>query len=281
MNDTITAIVHHPFVVNLGPLPLTGFGIAMLGAFLIAQIVAQSELARRGHDANIMPDIVIAAVIGGLLGGKIYYAILTKNAASLGERAGFVFWGGLAGGMLATYAWIRFKKLSFAQVSDVCAIGISAAYAVGRTGCWAVGDDYGRAWASRLAVKFPEGAPPSTVRNMVTEFKQTSLASLSPTEVVAVYPTQLFEVAMGLVMFAILWRMRDHKHAAGWLFGAYCVLAGIERLVVEWFRAKDDRFFGPFTMAQVIAVGFIVAGAVWMQMRRNVREGVPGIYARA
>ena len=64
-----------------------------------------------------------------------------------------------------------------------------------------------------------------------------ALAALPPTEVVAVYPTQLFEVALGLAMFAILWRLRDHKHATGWLFGVYCVLAGIERFIVEFFRA--------------------------------------------
>jgi phosphatidylglycerol:prolipoprotein diacylglycerol transferase len=281
MTDAVNSIVHHAFVVQLGPLPLTGFGIAMLGAFLIGQLVTQAELARRGHDANVMADIVIAAVIGGLVGGKIYYAILTKDASALAGRAGFVWWGGLAGGILATYAWIRFRKLSFPQISDVSAIGLAAGYAVGRTGCWAVGDDYGRAWASRFAVRFPEGAPPSTVQNMVSAFGQRDLASLPPTDVVAVYPTQLFEVAMGLVMFAILWRLRDHKHAAGWLFGVYCVLAGIERVVVEVFRAKDDRFFGPFTMAQVIATLFVAGGVAWMQMRRAVRDGAPGIRAAA
>jgi len=277
--DAFDAIVHHSFVVHLGPLPLTGFGIAMLGAFLIAQIVAQTELGRRGHDANVMSDVIIAAVIGGLVGGKIYYAILTGDISTLAGRAGFVWWGGLAGGILATYGWIRFKKLSFTQISDVSAIGLAAGYAVGRTGCWAVGDDYGRAWASRFAVKFPEGSPPSTVQNMVAEFGQRDLGSLPPNEVVAVYPTQLFEVAMGLVMFAILWRLRGHRHAAGWLFGVYCVLAGIERVTVEFFRAKDDRFFGPFTMAQVIATLFVAGGVVWMQMRRDVRAGAPGVRA--
>ena len=49
---------------------------------------------------------------------------------------------------------------------------------------------------------------------------------------------------MGMVMFGILWRMRDHKHAEGWLFGVWCVLAGIERFIVEFFRAKDDRLRG-------------------------------------
>jgi phosphatidylglycerol:prolipoprotein diacylglycerol transferase len=75
--------------------------------------------------------------------------------------------------------------------------------------------------------------------------------------------------------------MRDHKHAEGWLFGVYCVMAGTERFIVEFFRAKDDRFFGVLTLAQVIALAFIAAGAVWMQVRRDVRTGAPGIYAKA
>jgi phosphatidylglycerol:prolipoprotein diacylglycerol transferase len=269
MGDAAVSIVHHPLVLQLGPLPLTGFGIAMLAAFLIGQVVAQSVLAQRGEDPNVMGDVLIAAVIGGLVGGKVYYAILTKDVSALGQRAGFVFWGGLVGGILASFLWIRIKKLSFARISDASAAGLAAAYAVGRTGCWAVGDDYGRAWASRFAVKFPDGAPPSTVQNLISQFGQSNLAGRPPTEVVSVYPTQLFEVAMGLLMFAVLWRLRGHRHAAGWLFGLYCVLAGAERIAVEFFRAKDDRFFGPFTLAQVIGAAFIVAGAAWMVARRE------------
>jgi phosphatidylglycerol:prolipoprotein diacylglycerol transferase len=99
-----------------------------------------------------------------------------------------------------------------------------------------------------------------------------------PNAVLSVYPTQLFEVAMGFVMFLVLWRLRDHKHAEGWLFGAYCVLAGAERFLVEFFRAKDDRFVGGFTMAQVIAVLFMALGAAWMYARKDVRPGRSGIY---
>jgi len=131
-----------------------------------------------------------------------------------------------------------------------------------------LGRDYGRPWNGFLAVKFPEGAPPSTVANLTQQFGVKALDGQPLSDVVAVYPTQLFEVAMGLVMFAVLWRFRAHKHAAGWLFGMYCVLAGLERFTVEFFRAKDDHFFGPLTMAQVIALLFATGGLVWMAMRR-------------
>jgi phosphatidylglycerol:prolipoprotein diacylglycerol transferase len=282
MRDFTQGVTVLPFNINLGPLPLTGFGIAMLMAFVIGQIVATSELERRRQleAANAMGDVVVAAVIGGLLGAKIYYAVLMGDVHALYQRAGFVFWGGLIGGIGATFILIKFiKKIPFTRISDACAIGLAAAYSVGRSGCWAVGDDYGRPWNSRWAVKFPEGAPASTVQNLSDMFGVKTLAGRAANEVIAVYPTQLFEVAMGLVMFLILWRLRDHKHAEGWLFGVYCVLAGSERFVVEFFRAKDDRFFGVLTMAQVIAIVFVSLGFAWMQYKKTPRDGAPGIYA--
>jgi phosphatidylglycerol---prolipoprotein diacylglyceryl transferase len=273
-------ILHQPFVYRLGPLEVGGFGFAMLMAFIIAQLVAQRELARRGHDPTPIGDLIIAAVIGGLVGAKLYYAILTHDTGAIFSRAGFVFWGGLIGGILVVLLVIRIKKLSVARIADVAGISIAAAYSVGRTGCWAVGDDYGRPWNSALAVRFPEGAPPSTVENMSTMFGVEFPPGTDPGAVVAVHPTQLYETAAGFVMFLILWRMRDHKHAEGWLFGVYSVLAGVERFLVEFVRAKDDRFIAGLTAAQIIALGFIVVGILVMHARRTVTPGSPGIYAR-
>ncbi len=100
-------------------------------------------------------------------------------------------------------------------------------------------------------------------------------------QVVAVHPTQLYQVLLASIFFIILWRLRDHRHAAGWLFGAFCVLAGIERFIVEFFRAKDDRFYGGLTTAQLLAIAFVVGGGIIMAMRNRATERAPGIYARA
>jgi phosphatidylglycerol:prolipoprotein diacylglycerol transferase len=79
---------------------------------------------------------------------------------------------------------------------------------------------------------------------------------------------------LSLTIFIFLWRIRRHDHRVGWLFFLYLMLAGMERLFVELFRAKDDRFFGVFTLAQLISVLLIISGAVgvWAFRQRRVRE---------
>ena len=269
-----TPIVHHPFNFGVGGFNFTGFGIAVLLAFLIAQIVAERELARRGHDveAAAVSDVLFAALLGTIIGAKLYYVILiTHDWHDLWSRGGFVFWGGFMGSVALCALTIRFKKLSFVRFADVAGIAIAAGYAVGRTGCWAVGDDYGKPYSGPLAVAFPQGAPPSTVAEMQHTFHVQFPPGTDPQSVVSVYPTQLLEVVLGLAMFGILWRMRDHDHAEGWLFGVWCIFAGVERFIVEFFRAKDDRFtwLGGLSTAQAIAIGIAVVGVGVMMARRQ------------
>src|SRR3954462_14615388 len=189
-------IIHHPLSYTIGPLTLTGFGIAVLLAFVVAQLIGQRELTRRGYDPEPVNDMVFAAVIGGLLGAKLYYVIILKNYDALFTRGGFVFWGGLIGGIIAVLLVILRKRIPVWRIFDVGGPAVAAAYAVGRTGCWAVGDDYGRPWPGGfLSVEFPNGAPPSTVGFMSHDFGVQFPPGMTANTVVAVYPTQLLEVA--------------------------------------------------------------------------------------
>jgi phosphatidylglycerol:prolipoprotein diacylglycerol transferase len=270
--------MNHPIVVHSFTIPihigrfrfeLSGFGIAVLLAFVIAQVVSDRELRRRGHEleAQHVGDVLLAAVAGTLVGGKLYYvSVITRDWHDLFSRTGFVFWGGFIGAVIACWLVIRVKRLPFTRYADVAGIAIAAGYAVGRTGCWAVGDDYGKWYEGPLAVAFPEGIPASTAGNMTTAFHAVFPATIDPTTLVSVVPTQLIEVAMGFAMFLVLWRLRHHRHAEGWLLGVYGVLAGLERFGVEFLRVKDDRFFA-LSVAQCIAIAVFIAGLVVMRAR--------------
>ncbi|MEP6732897.1 MAG: prolipoprotein diacylglyceryl transferase family protein [bacterium] len=261
-------IVHHPFEFALGPIKITGFGIAMMAAFGVAHWVSQNVLEQRGDDPEIMNDVTFGALVGTIVGAKVYYAILQGRLSALWGRAGFVFWGGFIGAVLLCAIVIRWRRKSFLRVADAAAVGIAAGYSIGRTGCWAVGDDYGRIYNGPLAVAFPQGLPRTTAAIMNSEYHANLPSSIPPETIMSVYPTQLLEVLLGFVMFAILWRLRRHNHGAGWLFGVYCVLAGTERFVVEFFRAKSDMV-GPVTSAQLVALLVTVAGVGLMTWRQS------------
>jgi phosphatidylglycerol:prolipoprotein diacylglycerol transferase len=276
------ATVAHALEFSLGPISITGFGIAVAAAFVLGQMIASREMERRGFSADPVPDIVAATLVGFIIGAKLYYAALTHSWSSLLSRGGFVFWGGFAGSVIAGAMMIRWKKLRFWHIADVFCIGLAAGYSVGRTGCWAVGDDYGKPWPGGwLAVKFPEGAPASTAGNMASQFGVQFPPGTDPLSVIGVYPTQLLEVFLGFLIFLAVWKLREHKHAEGWLFGVWAVYAGVERFLVEFLRAKDDRIAGValgLSTAQLISIGILAFGLIWMRMRRDVTAAHPGIH---
>src|SRR3989441_12947610 len=84
----------YPFTIHLGPLELTGYGLMMMVAFLMAGWAIQLDLRDRGLDEDYAADIIIAGVIGGLVGAKLWYVFLTGEADALFRRGGFVWYGG-------------------------------------------------------------------------------------------------------------------------------------------------------------------------------------------
>src|SRR5207249_11777328 len=78
----------YPFAIHLGPLELTGYGLMMMVAFLMAGWAIQLDLRARGLDEDYAADIIIAGVIGGVVGAKLWYVLLTHNADMLFRRGG-------------------------------------------------------------------------------------------------------------------------------------------------------------------------------------------------
>ncbi len=268
----------YPFLIHLGSFTITGYGIMMMCAFLLSGWVYARELERAGRDPAIAWDAVVAAVIGGIAGAKIYYAVLMHDWNALLSRGGLVWYGGFVGGVVAVSAMLWWRKISIADMSDLVAPALAAGYSVGRIGCFLVGDDYGLPTNVPWAVAFPQGSPPTTARVLQQEFGVALPPGTTPEQVLAVHPTQLYEVFIAFAIFVLLWRMRRHVHRPGWLFGVFLALAGMERVFVEIFRAKDDRFVGPFTLAQTISVVIVGVGA-WVMMRRRSPASAPAARA--
>lgn len=262
----------HPFVLHIGFLTITGYGLMMMAAFLSAGYAIQLELRRRGLDEEYAASIVWWAVIGGLIGAKLWYVALTGQMDVLFRRGGFVWYGGLIGGSAGVIlaGWLR--KVPWRFTADLVAGPLALGYALGRVGCFLVNDDYGIPTSLPWGMRFPEGLPPTTVselRHLHVQFP----AGVSDTMVVAVHPTEIYETAIMLFVFWWLWKHRAHTHAMGWLFGCYLMFSGAERFLIEFLRAKDDRLLGPFTLAQATAVLLIGIG-VYLTRKWETADGV-------
>jgi phosphatidylglycerol:prolipoprotein diacylglycerol transferase len=251
-----------PFTLHIGPLAITGYGIMMMVAFLMGGWAIQLELRRRRMDEEYAADIVIAAVIGGLVGAKIWYVAITGQWGALLSRGGLVWYGGFFGGVIAVLANGWRKRVPVRFTCELTAPALALGYALGRVGCFLVNDDYGLPTSLPWGMKFPLGMPPSSVAEL-TRAGAAFPPGTDPNMFVAVHPTQLYETAIMVVAFAWLWKRRAHTHGVGWLFGCYLIWAGVERFLVEFVRAKDDRIFGQFSLAQATSVALVVLG-VWL-----------------
>jgi phosphatidylglycerol:prolipoprotein diacylglycerol transferase len=272
-------ITAYPLEIPLGFTTLTGFGITMALAFLTGAWLVDRELSRNGLSQDFAGDIVMGAVIGGILGAKIWYVMLHPEA-SIFSRAGLVFYGGFVGGSIGVIVMGWRRRVPIQWTAHLVAPALAAAYAVGRVGCFVVGDDYGRPTDLPWAVSFPEGAPPSTAASL-RSFGASVPPEIAPDTVLAVHPTQLYEVGMILIVFALLWRWRTRGTGSGWLFGAYLALAGLERFLVEFLRAKDDRILPMgLSIAQGTAIALMAIGVlVWVRLSQATAPD-PGKYLR-
>jgi phosphatidylglycerol:prolipoprotein diacylglycerol transferase len=278
-----------PVLFEIGSFKVTSFGVMIALSFLSAGWLLAQGLRRQGQDPEAAWDLAGWAAICGILGAKVYYLLLHfgETAAdpwgAILSRSGLVWYGGFIGGALGVLFRLRQLKLPLWKVADAVAPALALGYAVGRVGCFLVGDDYGAPTDAPWAVAFPQGAPPSTAGNL-RAFGVDVPASVPDGAVLAVHPTQLYETGMTLVILAILVRLRPRLAATpGQLFMVWLALAGVERFIVEIFRAKDDRVLGVFSVAQLISVLLIATAIAFIvSLRKRAPElAVRGKVARA
>ena len=269
----------YPVVFEIGGFTVTGYGVMVLLAFVAGAWLTAIQLRRRGLDESFAWDLLPWVALGGIVGAKVYYlALHWQDVAAnplheLTNRAGLVWYGGLIGGVLAFLWYARRRGMPLFRTMDAAAPALAASYAIGRIGCFLVGENYGFSTDSWVGVAFPQGNPPSTAGNLRAVGAEIP-AGIPDSAVLAVHPTQLYEVALSGLIFAVLWKLAGSRLDAGRLLGAYLALASLERFLIEFVRAKDDRFVAGLTTSQVFTLAGVALG-VWLWQRRSGVAGRP------
>lgn len=242
----------YPVLFEIFGFPISTFGVMLAVAFLSGTWLVALRMREIGLDPEQATTMLIYAMVGGIGGSKLYFAIdvsLRENipfTQLLFAREGITFFGGLFGAMALVIIGTRIHKIPTGPFFNCVALAAAIGQALGRVGCFLVGDDYGRPTDGIFGIAFPQGAPPTLDK---------------------VHPTQLYESAWLFGVTAFLWARRDKSPR---LWAEYFMLAGIGRFAVEFLRVNPRVVLG-LSEAQIISLALFTVGALsWLQARRGV-----------
>lgn len=270
-----------PEIVRIGPVALRWYGLMYVAGFVSSYLLVkyqvkkmQDESAARGRgaagkkrSAAAVPDIFLDAVytylvVGLVLGARLGYVLFYDPGNYLKHpfeifavwRGGMSFHGGMIGSLAAGYLCCRKYGVDFWTAADLVIVTAPLGLGFGRLGNFINAELYGRVTDAPWAMVFPGGGP----------FPR--------------HPSQLYELALeGVLLFIILWLLKDRKRFTGAMTAAFLMLYGAFRIVAEFFREPDAQLgfiAGPFTMGQALSSLMIFAGAVLYAVLRRKRHSV-------
>lgn len=234
--------------------PISSFGVMMAIAFLVGSWITAVRMKEEGLDPDLATTLLVYVMLGGIAGSKLYFAVdvhLRTGAPFtdlLLSRDGITWYGGLLMAIAVGAIGCRIHGVPVVTVMNCTAVAGAVGQALGRVGCFLVGDDYGMPTDLPWGVAFPEGAPPTLEQ---------------------VHPTQIYEILWLLPVAAVLWRRR---HKSPFLFGEYLAANGLGRIFIEMLRVNPAVAFG-LTEPQIVGIGLVATGVgswVWFQRRESL-----------
>lgn len=244
----------YPILYEIRGFPISSFGVMLSIAFLVGTWITSVRMREEGLDPDRATTLLVYAMVGGIGGSKLYWALDVSIRSGepflslLFAREGITFYGGLIVATLAVAVGARIHGVPVGPLSRCIANAAPIGQAIGRIGCFLVGDDYGKVTQLPWGIAFPKGAPPTLV---------------------PVHPTQLYEMFWLVLVAGLLWRRR---RSSPFPFGEYLALNGLGRFFIEYLRVNEPVALG-LTEPQWIGAALVVVGSAgWIHYRRTAEE---------
>ncbi|MGC1457231.1 MAG: prolipoprotein diacylglyceryl transferase family protein [Steroidobacteraceae bacterium] len=270
-------------------LPIPTFGVIVAIALVLATSVAirlvkgYEKLGRLPPLSHtIVTDTTLVATLAGIIGARIFDILdhfdrfIADPVSMILTRSGFSIYGGLCFGIVAGVIFVKRRSIPVIPMLDATAPAMMLGYGIGRLGCQISGDgDWGI--AANLSMR------PSWLPQWL--WAQTYDGNIAGVAIAppGVYPTPIYEFAMALAIFGLLWLLRYHKGRSGLLFWIYLLLVGFERLLIEKIRinVRYDVFGVHLTQAEAISLLCVIAGLVGVLATLRTRRLWPKVMVSA
>jgi phosphatidylglycerol:prolipoprotein diacylglycerol transferase len=157
---------------------------------------------------------------------------------------GMSYHGGAFAGLLAVIIFAKVRKFSFREIGDMYAASIPLGYTFGRLGNFINAELYGRVTTGPLGMVFPERTTrllPASEEWVREAAEKTGAVITDGLVNLPRHPSQLYEMIFeGVVLWAIIWLLRNRKPFKGFLIGLYFLGYGLFRFFIEYFREPDE-----------------------------------------
>lgn len=241
----------YPVLVQLGTFELRSYGIIVALSFFLGLWLSVREAKRKGLDPGLIQDFAFYALLGGIIGARIYFVVFSNPAYFLKNpweivavwHGGIGIIGALLGGLLTALWYCRKKQLSFWRFADTLAPGAALGQGVGIFACLLNGDSYGK---------------PADIAWAITYTDPRAMAPLN----VPLHPVEIYEIAAYFLVFLLVWQTRLKYKTEGFAFLTYIAGYGVARFSVEFFRGNPAIIAWDIPAAQVFGVGLILVSVV-------------------
>ena len=233
---------------------IKSYGLMIAIGIIVASSLLISKGKKRGLDEDSLLNLIIFAVIGGILGGKLLFIItefknILKNPSIiLNFGYGFVIYGAILLGALTIYLYCKKKKWNTLEIIDMTVPGLAIAQGFGRIGCFLAGCCYGVETKLKIGVEFP-------------------IESLAPAGV-HLHPTQIYSSIFDFILGFLLLYYGRKERDTGKVTGLYLIIYSIGRFSVEFFRNDPRGTVGILSTSQFIAIFTLVVGIIIFNIHR-------------
>lgn len=249
-------------ILQIGQINLYFYGAMYALSALFAYLITPYFAKKRGINisSQTLLDLIFWTLIGGVLGGRIFYALVynfEKFASSPLEiffvwQGGMSIHGGLIGGAIAFIVFCKTQKIPLGKMADSITPALALGLALGRLGNFMNEELPGRITDIPWGMDFADG------ENR--------------------HPSQLYAMGKDLILMAIVsyvlvrnfWSAQPGK-----VFTLFLGLYAIFRFTVEFFRAPDPQiglYFQLISMGQILSIILLCSAVLLLFFRKKFFE---------
>jgi phosphatidylglycerol---prolipoprotein diacylglyceryl transferase len=279
MNNWLYFYQHLPFYINptafsLGFFSLDWYSLAYIFGFTIVYFLLRYRIKKGENKINFniakLFDLLFFLFVGLLLGGRLGYVLFYNLSYYLHNPItiispfdpathafvgiyGMSYHGGLIGILLFAWIFSRKNKINFYKLSNFVVPAVPAGYFLGRLGNFFNGELYGRETQRFWGMYFPSD-PFGVLR----------------------HPSQIYEAILeGIVVFLILWIIRNNNKFEDKLIGIYMFSYGFFRIIIEFFRQPDSQIgyiFNFLTLGQIFSFIMVIIGVILIVYSNKIKK---------